>query len=568
MHIREFIRESILTQVNLIEEGKDQLIRKIPSLTDDQKEQLIEKYRHNTKLDELKDAEGNPVIDWNRLNKLTWEDFEPIMSYVSKTKEKQEAKVSGANVLFENDDVVVIEPLTKQASICYGKNTKWCTSAMDENDNQFNRYFGRNNCTLIYVINKNGNPDTDIMAKTAVAINKNKSEEYFDAKDDPLNTAQFIHNAKSLGVPINIFKWYDHSEKRQQIVGYIEYTLANGNHDDLVSALRMEEVTASHIILSMDSNNWKATDLLLDNFKKENFNDDAKKRFIVTEVWKILLDLMKKFNDYDFTGVIADGYIVRMLNNIMYRVDSNPNIYSSKEIATIVDFLSQLTNETVEKVTKDTMINILEFAIGRGEFKLYQKYLPQAKKILKNDDAPQDDYAHINRILGKIEIEDLRLRFLKELKPHSYSPGYSSGVFGSNKWQEYFNALERGHGVGRMYERWVTEYDGDVNDMKKFVFAINEGKDEMKVSEMVKHLSDEQLTYWFNQDIKDVDTSSADEIVYFLVSGKAKKVKDREGLVVQFLQNKNYKPSNFTQTQIKSLGSPKVVAALNKNLNY
>ena len=71
----------------------------------------------------------------------------------SKSEEKKEIKDKQVEKVFENDEVLIISPLTREASILYGSGTKWCT-AMNKTDCHWNSYW-RNGTKLYYIIRKN-----------------------------------------------------------------------------------------------------------------------------------------------------------------------------------------------------------------------------------------------------------------------------------------------------------------------------------------------------------------------------------------------------------------------------
>jgi ankyrin repeat protein len=66
----------------------------------------------------------------------------------SKSTREQRVR-SDAKRVYEDDEILVISPQTVEASIFYGKGTKWCTSAKDEDDNMFDEY---NDDGPLYVI--------------------------------------------------------------------------------------------------------------------------------------------------------------------------------------------------------------------------------------------------------------------------------------------------------------------------------------------------------------------------------------------------------------------------------
>lgn len=72
-----------------------------------------------------------------------------IFKFYGSTKEE---KKSGKKVIFEDNDFLVVRPLTQDASCYYGANTKWCTSSTKEGKNKFDQYSSTGK--LYYIISK------------------------------------------------------------------------------------------------------------------------------------------------------------------------------------------------------------------------------------------------------------------------------------------------------------------------------------------------------------------------------------------------------------------------------
>lgn len=83
----------------------------------------------------------------------TYNYFDEIISEYEKVQEKIEEKELEKQIIKLHDDGewLVIRPLTFQASLKYGANTKWCT-AMQKEISHFNRYTKRG--ILLYCINR------------------------------------------------------------------------------------------------------------------------------------------------------------------------------------------------------------------------------------------------------------------------------------------------------------------------------------------------------------------------------------------------------------------------------
>jgi 2'-5' RNA ligase len=86
-------------------------------------------------------------------------------------------RTSEANILVDNEKMMIVEPLSMAASLKYGANTKWCTTYSDPAENQFNNYFG--DYTLVYFIDKINK------SKYAIAYDKKNPKviEAFDEED-------------------------------------------------------------------------------------------------------------------------------------------------------------------------------------------------------------------------------------------------------------------------------------------------------------------------------------------------------------------------------------------------
>lgn len=117
------------------------------------------------------------LIQQNDLTK--YKSFEDVLSQVSiadlkvnsKNLEKQIRKV------FENDEWLIVRPLTYESSLKYGSNTKWCTTMKDE-FSHFRKYASG---ILIYIINK--------VTGLKVACHKDGGElSFWDQKDSRIDS--------------------------------------------------------------------------------------------------------------------------------------------------------------------------------------------------------------------------------------------------------------------------------------------------------------------------------------------------------------------------------------------
>lgn len=137
---------------------------------------------------------------------------------LSKEDELRRVKNDGVEKVFEKGDISIYIPYTWEASCIYGRDTKWCTSAKDD-EGSFETQVIFDKDTLYYIIDKSRK---DAFKKVAIVVNKKgKISDIFNDKDefdyhnvtfgkDTTTIKQAYQNyleyLKSKGVDVNIFK--------------------------------------------------------------------------------------------------------------------------------------------------------------------------------------------------------------------------------------------------------------------------------------------------------------------------------------------------------------------------
>lgn len=137
--------------------------------------------------------------------------------------------------LFENDQMVVVKPLTHQASCKYGSGTQWCVASTrtdmywDSYTKKTNKYAGYNwnkpdtkepsnfipRSILYFIIQKN-EPQTNPFSKVALQYNPDKSE--FKNGDMENNIKVWDATDKN----VSIHKLYDNIPNFNEAFYYIE----------------------------------------------------------------------------------------------------------------------------------------------------------------------------------------------------------------------------------------------------------------------------------------------------------------------------------------------------------
>lgn len=94
--------------------------------------------------------------------------FDDLKKEIDKLGDTKSEKKSQKEILYEDDDFLVVRPLSQDASCYYGSGTKWCTSGKKKN--KFDEYF--NNGFLYYIISKKPLEYKPNWTKVAVYIDK------------------------------------------------------------------------------------------------------------------------------------------------------------------------------------------------------------------------------------------------------------------------------------------------------------------------------------------------------------------------------------------------------------
>lgn len=111
---------------------------------------------------------------------------------------KSQVKKFETLALYEDDNFLVLQPLTSRSSSVYGKSTKWCV-ASDQHD--FKKYFKQytENGVLVYVIDKRVKEEetrNNLYSKVAFHNDKNKTGQsaitVWDTKDAQLNAMSMM----------------------------------------------------------------------------------------------------------------------------------------------------------------------------------------------------------------------------------------------------------------------------------------------------------------------------------------------------------------------------------------
>jgi len=104
------------------------------------------------------------------------------LSQSQKRKREKEGAMEGSELIYDENDIFAIRPLTKEASCFYGKNTRWCISAT-ESRNYFDQY--TSDYQAFVMVRFDNIPADHKMHKLALVYSREGDlQQVFDALDD------------------------------------------------------------------------------------------------------------------------------------------------------------------------------------------------------------------------------------------------------------------------------------------------------------------------------------------------------------------------------------------------
>lgn len=171
--------------------------------------------------------------------------------------------------LYEGKEIRIISPQTERSAKYYGKNTRWCTAA--DEDNQFENYFDSGNLYIILI--KNPSPDY-IDEKYQFHF---EDGEFMNEKDETINLDDIIDKYSELMIILNLANLYNED-----------------NYYILCSKFQLEEPKINEIKKIIIFNN-KITDLSKYQFIVIKFGDNINNSIILPNSLKFL-EMGRYFN--------------------------------------------------------------------------------------------------------------------------------------------------------------------------------------------------------------------------------------------------------------------------------
>jgi hypothetical protein len=158
-----------------------------------------------------------------------------ITNYEGKSR-RDIKKVEGGNVVYDDGNYFVVNPLNHDASCYYGKGTKWCTAA--ETDTHFKKY--NEDGKLFYIIDRS-KPTNDPLYKVALLRKFDGDRIYYDAKDEYVRIG-WIHGTETLHKILNNVTGYLQQEFAEQLKIYGDKEAARKEKDRLEKLREQQRV--------------------------------------------------------------------------------------------------------------------------------------------------------------------------------------------------------------------------------------------------------------------------------------------------------------------------------------
>jgi hypothetical protein len=163
----------------------------------------------------------------------TYDDFDQIIEEFNKANEKVEEKELEKQIhkIYDDGEWMSIRPLTFQASLKYGSNTKWCT-AMQREVAHFIRYTKRG--ILIYNINRN----TGVKVAVFYSLDSEHEFSFWNQEDTRIDSLES-------GLPQNILSIIHEEIKNNKVPNF---NLLNEQEQKTQEALKHERSKMSSLL--------------------------------------------------------------------------------------------------------------------------------------------------------------------------------------------------------------------------------------------------------------------------------------------------------------------------------
>lgn len=269
--------------------------------------ELVSKIHDKYPLSDIDKAIENPKDIFS----YTSNDLFRIRNFLEKNKSKSELEKEikkDAKKIYEDENILVVQPMTLKSSCYYGAETRWCTTSTSSDE--FDRYFKNGN---LYYFIKKGVPD----GKWALFVSNDGSEvEVFDSK----NNKETIKTLKS---------------EFRQLDDEIIDNLSNNSQD--YNNIYLYLSTGNSRILTRNSDNLSQYGSFFGVIEVKLDLDDIMKVFGIEDDFeqRSIQQFYHSYSSYDHTDGwydFRDGYVFRHFNESNMEILKKIALYIKPEI--------------------------------------------------------------------------------------------------------------------------------------------------------------------------------------------------------------------------------------------
>lgn len=361
-----------------LEEKKEDLIKKVPSLTAWERDEIINYFNSHPAQEKS--------IDWNNYLHLTYEDFKKVMDTVTKTAKKRAVKISGIAGLVEGTDygiayksgsIVGYIPFTWEASKFIASSSvgatktegKWCT-AYQKDMGYWNTHCGDHEEFLIYFVDYDPDSTFGKVAVLAGQVSKGttcstwEAWEVWQANDSRIDISYenkpyhrqyalpdlfFIHAHKMpaiLNKARKIIEDHGGLETEETLIYEIAVSgYAEEEEIGVIKGIIYYELASYH----EDGSNYEI---------EERADKDTSSRFTIARIDSNLLNNSESFNFlYDFQDFnVGNGKGIYVEYDDDHTPDDAESKANRKWIAEMSDFDNYEISHTIKKVLGNNII--------------------------------------------------------------------------------------------------------------------------------------------------------------------------------------------------------------------
>jgi hypothetical protein len=318
--------------------------------------ELVSKIHDNYPLSDIDKAIENPKDIFS----YTSNDLFRIRNFLEKNKSKSELEKEikkDAKKIYEDENILVVQPMTLKSSCYYGAETRWCTTSTSSDE--FDRHFKNGN---LYYFIKKGEPD----GKWALFVSNDGSEtEVFDSKNNKSSVKTLEKEFPEL----------------MEVIGKL-----SKNSQDYIN-LSMYLITGNQYLLDRNTNNLSQLGMWYPVVEVKLDLDEIMKVFGIEDDYeqRSIQQVYHSYSSYEHTDGwydFRDGYVFRHFNEsnmeLLKKIASyiKPEILipdinewiSTKEMNEFIDKLNDLYERDVDYIISEyTTLNDQSFEEGARE---------------------------------------------------------------------------------------------------------------------------------------------------------------------------------------------------------